>query len=502
MGDFMQKKSKSVLIASLIVVAVFVGMGLIAPGALSKGAGVMFTLMTDKFGWLYLWFVFLLVVICVVIGMSPLGKLKLGKKEDKPEFSDFQWFTMMFSGGMGIGLVFYSVAEPMMEYMAPPSAQAGTPEAMYEVMKTVFFHWGVHPWAIYAIVGLIFGYFSFKKDMPFLLSSGLHPLIGNKANGFIGKLVDVCAVFATMFCISTSMGLGASQIAGGMNYIFGVKVGTFFTCAIVAIITLVFTIATVTGLQKGIQAIADIKVWMSVGFMIFIFVFGGAVYIMDLFSNTFGGYLADIIGKSLWMENKGFVSGWTVFYWAWWIAGAAFCGQFVARVSRGRTIRQYVAVVCIIPAFFSLVWLAIYGGAAFNFNDITNGAIVEAVNNDYTTGLFALLKQFPLYTITGPLALILIVFSFLGLANGATFVLAMLTDNGNTEPSKNLRVLWGVLQGAITIVCLIVGGTAVLSTLQTVAIVSAFPFMIAVIIACVGLFKVMIRDAKEEGLMK
>lgn len=498
-----QKKTVNhVLLISAVIVAVFVAFGAAFPDLLGNAANMIFSVLTDKFGWFYLITVFLMVIFAVFVAVSPMGKLKLGKPEDKPEFSDFQWFTMLFGGSMGIGLVFYSVAEPLMDYVSPPTAEPETAAAMYESMETVFFHWGFHPWVIFAIGGLALGYFSFKKDRPFLVSSAFEPLIGDRVNGPIGKAIDILAVFATIFGVATSLGLGAAQIVGGLGYIYGVKAGTFLTCVIIAIITLCFTIATISGLQKGIQLIADIKIWLSIGFMIFIFVFGGAVFILDMFTNTLGGYLANIIEKSLWMENKSFLSSWTVFYWAWWIAWAPFCGQFCARVSKGRTIRQYLLTVSVLPALFSFVWLGIYGGAGFHMNEVGGGRILEAVNTDYTTGLFALLGELPLYAITAPLALILIVFSFLGSANSATYVLSMLTDRGNMDPDKKLRAGWGIAQGAVTIICIIVGGTSVLQILQTTSIVAAFPYMIIMILMCVSIYKTLSKDAVNEGLMK
>lgn len=497
-----QKKKNEVLMISAIIVAVFVAFGVFFPDALGAGANLLFSILTEKFGWMYLITVFLMVVFALFVALSPMGKLKLGKPEDKPEFSNFQWFTMLFGGSMGIGLVFYSVAEPLMDYMSPPSAEPETAAAMYESMQTVFFHWGFHPWVIFAIGGLALGYFSFKKDRPFLVSSAFEPLIGDKVNGPIGKAIDILAVFATIFGVATSLGLGASQIVGGLTYVYGVKAGTALTCIIIAVITLCFTLATISGLQKGIQLIADIKIWLSIAFMIFIFVFGGAVFILDLFTDTFGGYLSGIVKKSLWMENKSFVSAWTVFYWAWWIAWAPFCGQFCARVSKGRTIRQYLLTVSVLPALFSFVWLGIYGGAAFNLDGISGGKLLEAVNADYTTGLFALLGELPVYAITAPLALLLIVFSFLGSANSATYVLSMLTDHGNMDPDKKLRAGWGIAQGAVTIICILIGGTSVLQILQTTSIVAAFPYMIIMIFMCVAIYKALSKDAAAEGLMK
>lgn len=495
-------KSRKVLIASAIIVVIFVAFGVLFPTTLGTVADILFDFITDKFGWLYLLTVFLLIVFVFFVALSPMGKLKMGKPEDKPEFSNYQWFTMLFGGAMGIGLVFYSVAEPVMHYLEPATATAQTDEAMYEAMEITFFHWGFHPWAIYAIGGLALGYFSFKKGKPFLVSSAFEPLIGKRARGGIGIAIDVLAVFATIFGVATSLGLGASQIVGGLSYVYGTTGGTLITCVIIAIITVLFTIATISGLQKGMQLIADIKIWLSLAFMVFIFVFGGAVFILDLLTNTMGGYFANIIERSLWLENKDFVSSWTVFYWAWWIAWAPFCGQFCARVSKGRTVRQYLLTVTLLPSIFGFIWLGIYGGAAFNLDASTGGAISAAIETDYTTELFALLGQLPGYVIAAPLALLLILFSFLGSANSATYVLSMLTDNGNMDPGKKLRAGWGIAQGGVTIICIIAGGTAVLSVLQTVSIIAAFPYMFVMIFMCVSIYKTLSKDAVDEGFSK
>ena len=492
------KGSKAVMIVSVIIVAAFVIFGAIVPETLKAGADWLFAFLTQKFGWLYLMTVFGLLLFAIAIGISKYGKIKLGKDDDVPEYSNFKWFTMLFGGGMGIGLVFWSVAEPIMDFMSPPSADPNTPAAMYEAMETVFFHWGVHPWVIYAVGGLGLGYFAFRKDRPFLVSSALEPLIGERVNGPLGKAVDILAVIATIFGVATSLGLGASQIVGGLGYVYGIESTTFLTVIIIAVITALFTLATVSGLQKGMQLVADIKIWISIAFMIFIFLFGGAVFICDLFTTSIGGYFGNIIHKSLWMENASFIQGWTVFYWAWWIAWAPFCGQFVARVSKGRTIRQYLFAVMLLPAGFGFVWLAIYGGAAFNIDALTNGAIQAAVSNDYTTGLFALLEQLPLFQITAPLAILLIVFCFLGAANSATFVLSMLTSNGDMDPGKKLRAGWGIAQGAVTAICVIIGGTAILSILQTVSIVAAFPYLFVMIFMCVAIYKALKQEFDPE----
>ena len=488
-GTDAPKKDRHVLIISAAIVAAFVIFGAVAPDALNDVANVLFTVFTGDFGWLYLLTVFIMVIYAVAIGLSKYGNIKLGHDDDEPEFSNFSWFAQLFGGGMGIGLVFWSVAEPISDFMAPPAADPLTSEAMHEAMQTVFFHWGISPWVIFAVAGLGLGYFAFRLDRPFLVSSAFEPLLGDKVKGPIGKAIDILAVFATIFGVATSLGLGAVQITGGLEYVYGIENTTLLNCIIIAAITALFTLATLSGLGKAMQIVADVKVYLSIAFMVFIFVFGGAVFICNILVTDLGGYLQNFIHKSLWMENGEFVQGWTVFYWAWWIAWAPFCGQFVARVSRGRTIREYLFAVMLLPAGFCVIWLAIYGGAAFNINELTGGNLVSVLGTDNgtTVALFAFLKELPLYQITAPLAIVLIVVCFWGSANSATFVLSMLTDGGNMDPSKPLRVGWGIAQGATTIICIIVGGAGILKILQTLSIAAAFPYMFVIIFMMVSM---------------
>ena len=297
------KKSRHVLIISAAIVAAFVIFGAVAPEALNNMSNVLFTVFTGDFGWLYLLTVFLMVIFAIAVGLSKYGNIKLGHDDDEPEFSNFSWFAQLFGGGMGIGLVFWSVAEPLSDFMAPPSADPLTNEAMHEAMQTVFFHWGISPWVIFAVAGLGLGYFAFRKDRPFLVSSAFEPLLGDKVNGPIGKAIDILAVFAIIFGVATSLGLGTVQITGGLNYVYGIENSTLLNCVIIAAITVLFTLATLSGLGKAMQVVADVKVYMSVAFMVFIFVFGGAVFICNILVSDLGGYLQNFIHKSLWMEK-------------------------------------------------------------------------------------------------------------------------------------------------------------------------------------------------------
>jgi len=494
MSTEQKSKDNSVLYISAGLALIFVAFSIILPTQMAKGANGVLSYLTTNFGWLYLLSVFIFTIFILFIALSRYGKIKLGKDDEKPEFTTFQWFTMLFGGGMGIGLVFWSIAEPMMHYMSPPVGQAGTPQAMHDSLRYVFNDFGIHVWIIYAVCGLALGYFQYRKGLPCLISSAFYPILGEKIHGPIGKAIDILAVFATMFGVATSLGLGAGQIATGIQYIWGIQATPGMTAIIIAIMTAIFTLATVSGLHKAMQGVADVKVWLSIGFMVFIFLFGGMVFILNNFTYSLGDYVQNFIGQSLWMGNIEWTKAWPVFYRAWYIAWAAFVGQFIARVSRGRTIREFILASVFLPAGFCIIWIAIFGGAAFNLDIISNGAIQAAVKTDISTALFATLQQMPLYVITAPLALILVVTSFAGAATSATYVLSMLTSGGDLNPSKKLSGFWGITQGAVTIMIILVGGTAAVKTLQTASIAAAFPFMIIMLIMCFSIFKALRED--------
>jgi glycine betaine transporter len=493
-----KSKDRSVLYISAGIALVFVALSVILPSQMANAAKGVLSFLTTNFGWLYLISVFVFTIFIFAVALSRYGKIKLGQDDEKPEFTNFQWFTMLFGGGMGIGLVFWSIAEPMTHYMNPPVGQPGTVQAMHDALRIVFNDFGIHVWIIYAVCGLALGYFQYRKGLPCLISSAFYPILGEGIHGPIGKAIDILAVFATMFGVATSLGLGAGQIAIGIQYIWGIPATPGMTAIIIAIMTAIFTLATVSGLHKAMQAVADVKIWLSIGFMVFIFLFGGMVFILNNFTHTLGDYIQNFIGQSLWMGNVDWTEAWPVFYRAWYIAWAAFVGQFIARISRGRTIREFILASVFLPSGFCLLWIGIYGGAAFNLDALSNGAIQAAVKTNISTALFVTLQHLPFYFITAPLAIILIVASFAGAANSATFVLSMLTSGGDQNPSKKLCGFWGVAQGAITIMLILVGGTAAVKTLQTASIAAAFPFMLIMLVMCYSIFKALREEQVEE----
>lgn len=494
MSNGQGSQNRSVLYVSAAISLLFVAFSIVVPAQMEKISNAVLAFLTTNFGWLYLLSVFIFTLTLYGIAFSRFGRIKLGQDDEKPEFTNFQWFTMLFGSGMGIGMVFWSIAEPMMHYMSPPVGQSGTAEAMFLAMRLVFNDFGIHVWVIYAVCGLALAYFQFRKGLPCMISSAFYPLIGDRIYGPIGKTIDILSVFATIFGVATSLGLGSNQIATGLQYIWGIPSSPGMIAVIIAVMTVIFTLATVSGLHKAMQAVADIKVWLSTAFMVFIFLFGGSVFQLNIFTHTLGDYLQNFIGQSLWMGNVDWVAAWPVFYRAWYIAWAAFVGQFIARVSKGRTIREFSFAVTLLPAGFCFIWLGIYGGAAFHLDALSSGAIQAAVKADYTTALFATLKHMPFYGLTAPLAIVLIVASFAGAANSATYVLGMLTSGGDMNPGKKLRGFWGIAQGAVTIMLVLVGGTAAIKTLQTASIAAAFPFMLIMLVMCYSIYKAFSKE--------
>ncbi len=485
---------KTVLYVSLILTLLFVIWGAAFPENLDVVAGSALSFLTVNFGWLYLVAVFFVLIFIIGIALSPFGKIKLGRDDEEPEFSTPAWFAMLFTTGMGIGLVFWSIAEPIYHFMSPPFGEGGTTEAAEMAMRYTFFHWGLHPWAVFALVGLALAYFQFRKGMPALISSVFQPILGDKVNGPIGKAIDILAVFATVFGLGTSLGLGTMQINTGLNLLYGIPNNNSVNILIILVITAVFTLAAVLGIEKGIKFIANNTVRLALLIMFFLLLFGPTRQIINLLTNTIGDYLQNLIYMSLWTDpiiEGGWISGWTVFYWAWWIAWGPFVGQFIARISRGRTVREFIIGALIAPTAFSFIWLAIFGGTALNLDIHGAANIGAAVSENIASALFVTLGNFPLSSITSFLSIILIAAFFITSADSGTFVVAMLTSGGDQDPTRKLKAAWGILLGGVAAVLLVAGG---LGALQTASIASAFPFMIVMLIMCYSLVKGFAQD--------
>jgi glycine betaine transporter len=495
-------KSPTFLIA-LIVMIVFVIFGVAAPEAFGVVAGNLFNYMITSWGWSFILGASIFLFLIVFLLLSPVGEIKLGEDDEKPAYSNQVWFAMLFSCGMGIGLLFWGVSEPIWHYMWPPIGEAYTAGTVHVAMRYSFFHWGFHPWAIYAVVAGSLAYFSYRKGLPMMLSSCLEPILGRKGiEGPWGILVNILGVFATLFGLATSLGLGAMQIAAGLESLFGIPSGPTIWVTIVVVITAAAVISTSTGIDRGIKWLSQINIVVAGLLMLLVFIVGPTLFILNIFTHATGDYLQNIIHMSFGIDaagegTEGWYGAWTIFYWAWWIAWAPFVGTFIARISRGRTIRNFIVGVMLVPVAVSLVWFSVFGGSALYIEHFGAGGIADAVSADSAMGFFALLQGLPASNLLIFVAMFSVAIFFVTSSDSGTYVNAMLTSNGNPNPPLPLRITWGVLEGVIAGILLFTGG---LSALQTASIVGGFPFMIVMFLMLYCLLKSLFAEMREGTL--
>lgn len=485
---------------SLFIVLVIVLFGVFSPDLFAKVATRVLEMTTTNFGWFYLMVTFGFLIFCIFLAFSKYGQIPLGQDDDEPEYSLPTWFAMLFSAGMGIGLVFWGVAEPVSHYFAPPAGVTGqTTEAAQTAMRYAFFHWGLHPWGIYAVIALSLAYFQFRKGSKGLISSTFAPLLGERTNGPIGKAIDILAVIATAFGVATSLGLGTLQINGGLSHLFGLPSNTTVQIGIIAIITVLYLLSSTTGLDRGIKYLSNTNLVLALALLLLTLVMGPTSFLFDTFTSTLGSYLNSLVSMSLRLTpftHGNWVANWTLFYWAWWIAWAPFVGSFIARVSKGRTIKEFVICVMLVPSLLSFIWFSVFGGTALHLEIFDQAPIGEAVQNDISTALFLVLEQLPLGTILALVAIFLIITFFITSADSATFVLGMLSSEGKLDPSNRVKITWGILQSTIAVVLLLSGG---LEGLQTASIVAALPFAVIMVLMCFSLLSAL---REEERLAK
>jgi glycine betaine transporter len=486
------------MLISAGVIAAIVLWGLLAPASLGAVFDSALALVTHNFGWLYLWVVLGLVVLAIVLAFSRYGDLKLGAPDEEPEFSTTAWFAMLFAAGMGIGLVYWGVAEPLTHYGAPPPGIAPhTPEAANAAMRYAFFHWGLHPWAIYGIVALAIAYFQFRRGSKALISSATETLPWAWARR-LSPLFNIMAVVATAFGVAASLGMGAAQINSGLHTVFGMPQGTAWQTGIIVVVTLLFIVSAVTGVERGVKWLSQANLLAAGALALAVFVFGPTVAILDTFSTTLGNYLTEFARMSLRLtpfRESGWVGGWTIFYWAWWIAWSPFVGLFIARVSRGRTIREFLLGVVIAPTLVGFVWFAVFGGAALHLEIFGQAHLAEVAAKDSSLALFALLQQLPLSVVTSALATLLVVVFFVTSGDSATLVLATMSHDGDPQPPNRSKIIWGVLVAGIAIALLLAGG---LKAVQTATIVFALPFSLVLVLMAAALVRAVREDWRAE----
>lgn len=490
------KNVTNVFWITLALVLVTVAFGAIVPESFEAITANMQAFITSTFGWYYLIIVGLMVAFTLFLIVSPYGKIRLGKDSDRPAYSRTTWFAMLFSAGMGIGLVFWGAAEPLSHFaVSSPTGETGTPQAFRDAMRYTFFHWGLHAWAIYAIVALALAYFQFRKGEPGLISATLKPIFGDKMLGPWGVVVDVFAVFATVIGVATTLGFGAVQISGGLSYLFGFEASYGLQVIIIAVVTVLFLASAWSGLSKGIKYLSNTNMVLAILLLVGVVIIGPTLLIFNMFTETLGSYLQNIVRMSfraapLDGSTREWINGWTIFYWAWWISWAPFVGIFIARVSKGRTIREFVTGVLLLPSLVSFFWFSAFGSTAIEIQDkVTDisGLATEEV-------LFATFNELPFATILSIIAIILIGTFFITSADSATFVLGMQTTGGSLNPDNSVKIVWGLAQSSIAVILLSANG---LTALQNALIIAALPFSFIMILMMISTLKALQLERKR-----
>ncbi len=486
---------------SSVIVAIIVLLGAIFPVKFNDIGDKATAWITETLGWYYMIVVIAMIFFCIFLMLSPIGKLKLGKPHEKPEFNTVSWFAMLFSAGMGIGLVFWGAAEPIAHFAAPPKADPKTTAAYAEALQSVFFDWGFHAWGVYGVVALALAYFQFRKDEPGLISKILRPVFGRYVDGPLGIVIDVLSVIATIGGVAVSLGMGALQINGGLNYLFGVPNNIAVQSIIIIIVTILFLTSAWSGLNKGIQILSNVNISIAGLLLIAVLIIGPSILMLNAFTTTTGNFLQTFLQNSfdtgMFNSQKAdWMSDWTFFQLAWWISWSPFVGVFIARVSRGRTVREFIGGVMLVPVLISFIWFSVFGVLGIETAK-KHPAIFDMPPE---TALFGVFNEMPLGLILSIITLALIATFFITSADSATFVLGMLTTRGSLNPSSFIKIVWGVAQSLIAFILLFTGGDNGLNALQNTAIITALPFSVIIIFMMISFYKDANRERKFLGL--
>ncbi len=460
--------------------------------AISNG---LLSFFEEDFGWLYLLAVFAFVIFAIVVGISKYGCIKLGPDDSEPEYSTVGWLAMLFCAGMGIGLVFWGVAEPLSHYVNPTEGiEPVSAESAEFAMTSCFMHWGFQPWGAYAVIGLGLAYAHFRKDRPFLVSSILIPVFRGSSNRGVRRVVDIFAAIVTVAGVTTSLGLGCLQISAGLEHLFGIPSNATTWFLVILIMCVIYSISAVSGINKGVKRLSNLNAAAALIFAVICLIVGPTLFDLNLFVTSFGNYVQGFLKSSLdafpFGDNSWLLS-WRVFYWAWWIAWAPFVGMFIARISRGRTIREFVFGVVVIPALLSMMWFAVMGGMGLTFAEATPVTVLQELVSVPENALFAVLGSTAIGAFLSVFVIVIVIIFFITSADSATYVLSVMSSDGDKAPSSWLKILWGVLQALIAIALLIAGG---IKALQTFSIAAAFPFIFIMLLACTGMIVDFRRD--------
>lgn len=440
-------------------------------------------------GWFFIWTVNIILIFILLLPLGRFGNIRLGGTEAEPEFSTGGWLAMLFGAGMGIGLLFYGVAEPMFHFGDPPVLDPGSTEAAREAMAITFLHWGVHPWALYTLVAISLGFFAFNRGMPLSVRTVFYPLLGDRIYGWTGHAIDILAIIPTLFGVATSLGLGVQQLNAGLNHVFGLNQSAFVQVHLIVGITAIATWSVVKGLDKGIRRLSEINMILAALLAVFVLVLGPTLFVLDAVAENIGYYLQNLPRLSTWgevYENSAWQSNWTIFYWSWWIAWSPFVGMFIARISYGRSIRQIVVGVLMVPTLVTALWFSIFGNTAIQMEMFGNGGIFEAVKDNIPVAFFVLLEKFPLSSVTCLLASAVVVAFFVTSSDSGSMVIDMIACGGNPDPPVISRIFWAVLEGTVAAVLLVGGG---LTALQTATITTGLPFAVILLFMALSLQK-------------
>lgn len=453
----------------------------------------------------FVWVVTAIAGFSLILAVSPFGSIKLGRTDERPAFGVFSWFAMLFSAGVGTGILFWSVAEPMIHYQGNPfilyaGIEPNTEAAANVALRITLFHWGIHGWAIYTVIGLCLAYFSYRKQLPLSVRSAMYPLIGKRMYGPLGHAIDLLAIFATVFGIATSLGLGASQMNGGLSYLFGIETSASNQVILIVVVSAIATISAVSGVRRGIRRLSEFNIWLSLVLIGFVLAAGPtAVAIWSFLAGT-ADYLVEFVPMGVWVDpdkSSGWQGTWTIFYWGWWIAWGPFVGMFMARISRGRTIRQYLIGALIAPTIAGFFWLSVFGATAMNIEQAGVGGLVEVVNTDMTSALFKTIELLGVEWATWAmvfLATILIVTWFVTSSDSGTLVICTMLSMGHIQPPRNFRIFWGMAVGLVAGALLLAGG---LQTLQAASTTIALPFSVVILLMMLGLSKSLWQTEKR-----
>ncbi|BDD06174.1 BCCT family transporter [Aureibacter tunicatorum] len=495
---FIKNKSFNpvVFLSSCLIILIVTVSSAVAPEALSGVFKVVQGWLIANTSWIYILSVAIMVFFCIWLIASRKGDIKLGPDHSEPEYSDTSWFAMLFSAGMGIGLLFFGVAEPLMHYSAPPAADPLSVEAAKDAMKITFFHWGLHAWAIYATLAVILAYFAYRKDLPLLPRSIFYPILGDKIHGRAGDFIDTFAVIGTMFGVASSLGYGVSQVNAGLNYLFGVPVNLYVQVGLIIGITAMATISVVLGLDGGIKKLSNVNLILAVLLLGLVLILGNSVDLLKAYVQNTGAYLSDFVHKTFnlyaYEKNESWLGGWTLLYWGWWVSWSPFVGMFIARISRGRTIREFIIGTLFIPASFAFLWFTVFGNTAIEIAGSAGGEeFIQVATENVPIALFKMFEYLPLTNILSVIGLLLVVTFFVSSSDSGSLVIDTLASGGKEHPPVWQRVFWAVLEGFVAIALLIAGG---LDALQTMTIASAFPLMFLIIIGLIAFIKTLHQD--------